>query len=98
MFPLEYRLGGHKHRYPLNVSRLNESRLASCVIFAVETLVTSVLRKKKNENENERKKRNTESSNTRKFASKLIIVIILFKGDNFEKSICNSPSSHGSKN
>ena len=28
----------------------------------------------------------------------LIIVIILFKSDNFKTSICNSPSTHDNKN
>ena len=70
-------LGGHKHRYPLSVNPDWQVALFS----------------QKKEKLKWKKKLNTKWSNTRKFAQTLIVVIILVKGKNFEKSICNSPST-----
>ena len=88
-----------------SISLERKSRLASCVILALGTLVTSVLKKKQNNEITKERWRDWMKEETKyrmiectRICITLIIVFVLFQGDNFEKSICNSSSNYDNKN
>ena len=93
--------GGHKHRYPLNVNPDWQVAL----FWHRELLSQAFWRRKTQWNEITKERSRVWVKEETKYRMiectriciNIHIVLALFQGDSFEKSICNSPSNHDNK-